>query len=1358
MTIVRFAALLPLLLALTAPGAELDPAERAAGFRLLFDGETLDGWKAFGRDEAPPGWAVEEGTLARIDKGGDIATVESFGNFELRLEWRISEGGNSGIFYRTTDGTHRTGPEMQVLDDERHRDRFNPTHRAGACYDMYVAEEARLAPVGSWNRVRIIARGPFIEHWLNDTCVVRYEIESPDWNERWLKSKYRGSKAYGRNTEGKIVLQDHGDPVWYRNIRIRPLDAPAVKPETGQAVVRAGDTVMVAVRALEMVDAERTFSVTSSDEDIVAIVEPVLIPAGRNVGFTRVRGLMPGEATICIDGTHRVVVRVEPAPAAAAPMIVGPSPGSSVWGTVSVGVDLDAGDEPVMLRVGKADPIAPVSDTGTAMAPHRRVRFEVDFGSIAPGPCRLEPIVGDQVGAMVLVDVVRVEDVLAHEAESVPALAERPARFADDRRHVGRDRRASGGAYFSNAAAVPAVCVGVEVPEAGWYQMIVRAGAQQAQRTLPTVGVVIDNEPQSTTNGRLLDDAWHRLAIGVPVRLEAGARVLTPFFANDFFVPGRADRNLRLDRIEIARVPAPTPRVVDDRWGHRDKVPRLAFTRTLDGATIPGIFEIAGRVSWFGDVAGPPVVELHVNGAPVLAQRSRSPRFWVDPNVFNPGANEIALVTRIGDVELRTVNQTMYFAPEVAAERLAPRVHHRFSIHEPAWQLDTAPTATPGSPEQVAVAFASKGSAALALPDDLTGEYRVFLELRGQSFKGPAEATVRVRADEAIDVGVVRAPDSWNLREVGRVVLAEGPKSLEVAFENDLYEEGVGDRNLYLASAILAMVPLDVDRGAPLVEVDHPRDGEVIFGQDVVIVRAADNASLATAQLLVDGSDVGIHKGLSLKTGNIVLPLPGRVIEPGEHTIEVRVSDVAGNVGLSEARTIIVEAEEPIRRTRYERAVRLLDRLAFGPDERELAAILAMGESAWLADRLAGGADNPGDAAARELALFHFGERNNYTVSARAIGHAIGAANPVRARFVLWAQNHFSTWVRKSEAQRKWDEHIAFTNAGIGRFGDLLRTSAQSPAMLAYLDQSQSVTGRINENYARELMELHTLGVGSGYEQEDVTQLARLLTGWTEVMQGDGITGGPQARTYDWRFDPVLHDGDDLTLLGMPFSADADPMDRVNRAFELLAAHPATARFVSTKLIEHYVDAPAPPFMVDDLAEVFRETGGDFGAMLVHLVDSGAIFEAPERFAPPLDWAVRFSRTTNRDQPWQVMNFLNSSGAGLFDRATPDGYPAEDEAYGGANAMTQRWRTVDSLWWAIVGFVPWPYQADRQSSEADYAMRAADFMAIGLTGRSLSAASSEAVVEFFTALEGSRRDRLRPLATFVGRLPEVQIR
>ena len=121
MTIVRFAALLPLLLALAAPGAELDPAERAAGFRLLFDGETLDGWKAFGRDEAPPGWAVEEGTLARIDKGGDIATVESFGNFELRLEWRISEGGNSGIFYRTTDGTHRTGPEMQVLDDERHR-------------------------------------------------------------------------------------------------------------------------------------------------------------------------------------------------------------------------------------------------------------------------------------------------------------------------------------------------------------------------------------------------------------------------------------------------------------------------------------------------------------------------------------------------------------------------------------------------------------------------------------------------------------------------------------------------------------------------------------------------------------------------------------------------------------------------------------------------------------------------------------------------------------------------------------------------------------------------------------------------------------------------------------------------------------------------------------------------------------------------------------------------------------------------------------------------------------------------------------------------------------------------------------
>lgn len=196
---------------------------------VLFDGTDLSAWRGYRQPDVPAGWSVEDGTLAFTPGvgDGDIVTREEFGDFELELEWKISEGGNSGIFYRASEeyeNVWESAPEMQVLDDARHPDGQNPLTSAGAVYGLYAASPDAARPVGEWNRVRIVARGDHVEHWLNGQKVVEYERGSPEWEERVARSKFQTMPGYGQARRGHIALQDHGDRVWYRNIRIRPLD------------------------------------------------------------------------------------------------------------------------------------------------------------------------------------------------------------------------------------------------------------------------------------------------------------------------------------------------------------------------------------------------------------------------------------------------------------------------------------------------------------------------------------------------------------------------------------------------------------------------------------------------------------------------------------------------------------------------------------------------------------------------------------------------------------------------------------------------------------------------------------------------------------------------------------------------------------------------------------------------------------------------------------------------------------------------------------------------------------------------------------------------------------------------------
>lgn len=212
-----------------SPEADRDSqsmTQHETGWRSLFDGKTTDGWRAFRKPAISDGWRVMDGALTRVAEGGDIITVDQFTNFELALEWKVAPGGNSGIFFHVSEEENNvweTGPEMQILDDERHVDGKSRLTSAGANYALYPPPAGIVKPAGEWNSVRLLVNGNHVKHWLNDTKVVEYELGSPDWEERVRKSKFSTVPRYGRVPTGHIALQDHGDWVAFRNIKIRVL-------------------------------------------------------------------------------------------------------------------------------------------------------------------------------------------------------------------------------------------------------------------------------------------------------------------------------------------------------------------------------------------------------------------------------------------------------------------------------------------------------------------------------------------------------------------------------------------------------------------------------------------------------------------------------------------------------------------------------------------------------------------------------------------------------------------------------------------------------------------------------------------------------------------------------------------------------------------------------------------------------------------------------------------------------------------------------------------------------------------------------------------------------------------------------
>jgi len=225
---------------------ELSSAERGAGWRLLFDGKTFAGWRGLGYDSVPTAhWKIVNGAIEKVSRddvpktsdgrpasGGDLMTVDTFKDFELAFEWKVTRGANSGVKYNVSEefsqqhgSTHAAlGFEYQIEDDVNGDDVSPPSHLTGALYDVFPASaEKRLNPVGEWNSSRIVFRGNHAEHWLNGKKIVEFDLGTARVDSALAKSKYRSIKGFADRRTAHLVLQDHNDEVYFRDIKVREL-------------------------------------------------------------------------------------------------------------------------------------------------------------------------------------------------------------------------------------------------------------------------------------------------------------------------------------------------------------------------------------------------------------------------------------------------------------------------------------------------------------------------------------------------------------------------------------------------------------------------------------------------------------------------------------------------------------------------------------------------------------------------------------------------------------------------------------------------------------------------------------------------------------------------------------------------------------------------------------------------------------------------------------------------------------------------------------------------------------------------------------------------------------------------------
>lgn len=1192
---------------------------------------------------------------------------------------------------------------------------------------------------------------------------------------------------------------------------------------------------------------DRRSSLTVADSTIARVADPGRVRAGETIGYAVVEGLAVGRTTVHL-GSQEIELQVtDDCVAAYSGRIVAPASGATAWGEICVSAEWWRPDWPddqaPNLQIGTGRAIEPEWTSEPRSGPTGLASYRIDLTTLPEGPLSLALI---KPGRPDPVDSVNISilptgklQLVEGECEAEYELPPLPDNRKEPTPKVDKSPKASGGRYWNAASGSPRFRFPIDVPPGGgWYQITLAAGGDAACAALPVVGIAVDDGQYTQTRSSIAASEFHRVPIGTPIRLDAGRRILRIEFLNDFYGGRGVDRNLRLDKIEVAALASnPAPSSVSARGemvmmtGSPAPAPmmpsadgammmnadmlaaapgaasatlcaqRIVVPRLFDGAEINGDFELRSTIQWSrsGDFRVPPArTRLIINGQELASQVSAAPRFMISSDQLRPGVNTLQLASDHTTLKSPPILSPVYHVNGCGGAS-SPRGWLRRTIWDSGWDTSSRSLLTDEqSPsERACFGIYSNTSLELDLPEDLQGRYHIAVEAKGQGHKGNPRLEVAVaygpgkalaawtdQAELKVDpVGVVDIPQNWDAHPVVAVGSKErrpppavidlrpGAKRLRLVFVNDLYEpDNKGDRNLWLQAVTLAEAsssPAASDASGLSAKFLWPvtTSQARAHGATAAILSIASAIAPESVEILIDGAATGQRIDLRGRPGPYVVPVSLRSVEAGTHTLALKVA--AGGRSSTAELPLEVLPKSTEAPTTYERAIVLLDRLAYGPDERELASILALGEDAWLRDRVSQDASGTNTAAGATLARARYpDDRNTADVQRRAILEGLATANPVRARFVLWTQNHFSTWIRKTEARRKAGEHDRFSAMGVAPFAALLRTSATSPAMLRYLDQEQSFARKLNENYAREIMELHTLGVHGGYTQEDVTTLARILTGWTGARVAadtDATSAGDEnGMTEVFRFDPNLGDDQPRVFLGRRFEA-AKPDERYQRiltALDMLAGHPSTAKFISEKLAAHYTTFPPPPELVAHLTSVFESTGGDMQQMLFELAHHPAFWSVNPgtRLCHPVDFAFRLSRTCRSDDAQAVNEFLNLSGQGMFDRSTPDGYQENDEESMDSNAMLQRWKFSRRLENRLYELVPTDLRSGDRPIEDASAQNVIDLVAMRLTGRLLSDKSNAAALNFFKATEGRRDERWRAVTTFIASCSEVQVR
>lgn len=436
----------------------------------------------------------------------------------------------------------------------------------------------------------------------------------------------------------------------------------------------------------------------------------------------------------------------------------------------------------------------------------------------------------------------------------------------------------------------------------------------------------------------------------------------------------------------------------------------------------------------------------------------------------------------------------------------------------------------------------------------------------------------------------------------------------------------------------------------------------------------------------------------------------------------------------------------------------ILSRITFGATPDLYERVQQIGVEAFIEEQLnpESIADEPGEAAAVSYPLLqasaaelfeNYGPDNDgglvamyRTIIGGTLMRAFRSERSLYELMVDFWSNHFNIYIRSGPAifLKIPDDREVIRAHAMGRFRDLLGASAHSPAMLFYLDNVSSTGEAPNENYARELLELHTLGVNGGYSEQDVQDVARVFTGWSIVAPRAALRGG---RAGEFQFYAPLHDNGTKTVLGHPIAPAGEAEGE--RVLDILAAHPSTAHFLSTKLVRRFVADTPPEALVERVAQTYLSTDGDIRAMLRTIVASDEFWNAGPKLKRPLEYTIGLLRALNYQVGNQAVferaigELLNRMGQVPFSWPAPDGYPDTGDYW--RQGLLVRWNLALQIMGSGRQGRP---DLDRLSALVDNSAHSGfDAVAHYLFGRALTADEMTILSDFMGTVQGSQTDK-----------------